>query len=151
MQSRGFEVVEEYKDKDIHIPKRGTKYSAGYDVESAEDVVIKPFKLGGVPTLVPTGLKAYCQDDEFYMLASRSSGPKKGLVMANSVGIIDKDYYNNETNEGHFFFQYYNVSDKDLIIHKGDIIGQVIFMKYLITDDDNATGVRRAGFGSTDK
>ena len=100
---------------------------------------------------LPTGLKAYCEDDEFFLLANRSSGPKKGFVMANSVGIVDADYYNNETNDGHFYFQYYNFLDHDLEVKKGDVIGQVIFMKYLIVDDDAAEGIRIGGFGSTDK
>lgn len=151
MRSRGFEVVEEYKDKGINLPVRSTKYAAGYDVEAAEDVVIPAFKPGIKPTLIPTGLKAYCLEDEYYMLVNRSSGPKKGLLMANSIGIIDSDYYNNENNEGHFYFQYFNIKDEDITIHKGDVIGQVIFQKYLIVDNDNAEGVRTGGFGSTDK
>lgn len=85
------------------------------------------------------------------MLLNRSSGPKKGLIMANSVGIIDKDYYNNESNERHFYFQYYNIKSEEITIHKGDVIGQVIFQKYLLVDSDNATGNRKGGFGSTDK
>ncbi len=71
--------------------------------------------------------------------------------MANSIGIIDHDYYENESNDGHFYFQYFNCSDHDIEIKKGDIIGQIIFQKYLITDNDIAEGVRTGGFGSTDK
>ncbi len=151
MRLRGFEVAKGWEDKDIHLPIRKTKHAAGYDVEAAEDVVIPPFKLGGKPTLIPTGLKAYCQDDEFYMLVNRSSGPKKGFVMANSIGIIDADYYGNVTTDGHFYFQYYNFLDTDLVIKKGDVIGQVIFQKYLIVDNDHAEGIRTGGFGTTDK
>ena len=109
MRERGFEIVEEYKDKGINLPVRKTKHSAGYDVEAAEDVVIPAYKFGTKPTLIPTGLKAYCKEDEYYVLVNRSSGPKKGFVMANSIGIIDSDYYNNESNEGHFYFQYFNL------------------------------------------
>jgi len=148
---RGFEVVKGYEDKNINLPVRKTKYSAGYDVEAAEDIIIPKYTPGIKPTLIPTGLKAYCQDDEFYMLVNRSSGPKKGFLMANSIGIIDKDYYGNETNDGHFYFQYFNCSDKDIEVKKGDIIGQVIFMKYLITDNDVSDNIRTGGFGSTDK
>lgn len=151
MRTRGFEIAKGYEDKDIHLPVRKTKNSAGYDVEAAEDVVIPPFKFGMKPTLIPTGLKAYCQEDEFYMLVNRSSGPKKGFIMANSIGIIDADYYGNETNDGHFYFQYYNFKDEDLVIKKGDVIGQVIFQKYLTVDNDSAEGVRTGGFGSTSK
>lgn len=151
MRSRGFEIAKGYEDKDIHLPVRKTKNSAGYDVEAASDIVIEPYKNGMKPTLIPTGLKAYCQDDEYYILVNRSSGPKKGLVMANSIGIIDADYYGNESNDGHFYFQYWNFGDKPLEIKKGDVIGQVIFQKYLTVDDDNATGMRTGGFGSTNK
>ena len=151
MRLRGFEIAKGYEDKDIHMPVRKTKNSAGYDVESASDIVIEPYKNGMKPTLIPTGLKAYCQDDEYYILVNRSSGPKKGLVMANSIGIIDADYYGNESNDGHFYFQYWNFGDKPLEIKKGDVIGQVIFQKYLTVDDDNATGMRTGGFGSTNK
>ena len=151
MRLRGCEIAKGYEDKDIHMPVRKTKNSAGYDVEAASDVIIEPYKHGMKPTLIPTGLKAYCQDDEYYILVNRSSGPKKGFVMANSIGIIDADYYGNESNDGHFYFQYWNFGDKALEIKKGDVIGQVIFQKYLTVDDDNATGMRTGGFGSTNK
>lgn len=149
MRVRGFEIAKGWEDKDIHIPRRSTKNAAAYDIEAAEDIVIPPYKPGIKPTLIPTGLKTYCAHDEWYMLANRSGGPKKGFVMANSVGIIDSDYYGNESNDGHFMFQYYNFGENDLVIKKGDRIGQLIFMKYLITDDDDADGVRTGGFGST--
>lgn len=152
MRLRGFEVVKGYEDKKINLPVRKTKFSAGYDVEAAEDICIMPFKFGDKPTLVPTGLKAYCADDEYFMLLNRSSNPfKKGLVLANSVGIIDKDYYGNPDNDGHFYFAYYNFFKEPLYIKKGDVIGQVIFQKYLLVDDDVASGERLSGFGSTDR
>ena len=147
---RGFEIAKGWEDKGINLPVRKTKHSAGYDVEAAEDVVIPPYTPGAKPTLIPTGLKAYCAEDEWYMLVNRSGGPKKGFVMANSIGVIDSDYYNNETNDGHFYFQYWNFNNEDLVIHKGDVIGQVIFQKYLLVDNDEAEGVRTGGFGSTD-
>lgn len=149
---RGFEIAKGWEDKGINLPVRKTKNAAGYDIEAAEDTIVPAFKPGEKPTLVKTGLKAYCQPDEFYMLCNRSSNPgKRGLVMANSVGIIDSDYYENEDNDGHFMFAYYNFFDHDVEIKKGDCIGQAIFMKYLIVDNDEATGVRKGGFGSTGK
>lgn len=149
---RGFEIAKGFEDKGIRLPERKTKHSAGYDIEAAEDCIIPVFKPGQKPTLIKTGLKAYCQPDEYYMLCNRSSNPgKKGLVMANSVGIIDSDYYGNQDNDGHFMFAYYNFFDHDVEIKKGDVIGQAIFMKYLVTDDDCAEGERTGGFGSTNK
>lgn len=151
MKQRGFEIVSKYKDQNITLPIRKTKYAAGYDIASASDIVVPIFKPGIKPTLVPTGLKGYCKKNEYFMLVSRSSGPKKGLIMPNSIGIIDHDYYNNEDNEGEFFFQFFNCSDHDITIHKGDMIGQVIFQTYLLVDDDiPANEIRKGGFGSTD-
>lgn len=149
---RGFEIAKGWEDKNINLPVRKTGKSAGYDVEAAEDTIIPPFERGCKPTLIHTGLKAYCQDDEWYMLANRSSNPgKKKLVLANGLGIIDADYYSNPDNDGEFMYAYYNVGTEPLEIKKGDIIGQVVFQKFLIVDNDNATGERSGGFGSTNK
>ena len=92
------------------------------------------------------------KDDEYLMLCNRSSNPKKkGLILANSVGIVDKDYYENPDNDGHIMFAFFNVKDVDVEIKKGDAIGQGIFKQYLVTDDDVAEGERLRGFGSTNK
>lgn len=152
MKVRGFEVAKGYENMGVNMPVRKTKYSAGYDVEAIEDTIIPAFKFGMKPTLVKTGLKAYCMDDEYIKLVNRSSNPgKKGLVLANSVGIIDADYYNNPDNDGHFMFAYYNFFTEDILIKKGDVIGQAIFEKFLTIDNDDATGERVGGFGSTSK
>ncbi len=149
---RGFEIAKGFEDKEINLPVRKTKYSAGYDVEAAEDTIIPSFKKGMKPTLVKTGIKSYMQENEYLMLANRSSNPgKKGLILANSVGIIDKDYYGNSDNDGHIMFAFYNIKDEDVEIKKGDCIGQAIFMPFLIADNDEAEGKRIGGFGSTSK
>ena len=149
---RGFEIAKGFEKEGINLPERKTKNSAGYDIEAAEDCIIPSFKLGQAPTLIKTGLKAYCPEDEYYMLVNRSSNPgKKGLILANSIGIIDSDYYGNESNDGHFMFAYYNFFEHDVQVKKGDVIGQVIFSKYFKVDNDNAEGIRTGGFGSTNK
>lgn len=152
MKKRGFEIVKGYENKNINLPVRKTKLSAGYDIEAAEDIVIPSFKVGTKPTLIKTGLKCYMQNDEYLMLVNRSSNPvKRALVLANSVGIIDADYYNNPDNDGHLMYAFYNYSKEDITIKKGDNIGQAIFMKYLLVDNDSSNGERKGGFGSTDK
>ena len=149
---RGFEIAKGFEDKEINLPVRKTKYSAGYDVEAAEDTIIPAFKPGMKPTLIKTGIKAYMQQYEYLMLANRSSNPgKKGLILANSVGIVDADYYSNPDNDGHIMFAFYNIKDEDVEIKKGDCIGQAIFMPFLISDGDEAEGIRIGGFGSTNK
>ena len=148
---RGFEIAKGFENQNINLPVRNTKYSAGYDIECAEDITIEPFN-GGNPALIKTGIKAYMEDDEYLMLCNRSSNPKKkGLVLANSIGIVDKDYYGNPDNDGAIMFAFYNVKNEPVTIKKGERIGQAIFMKYLICDNDNADGIRTGGFGSTDK
>ena len=152
MKTRGFEIAKGWEDRDINFPVRKTLHAAGYDVEAAEDTVIPPFERGCKPTLIHTGLKTYCQDNEWYMLANRSSNPgKKKLVLANGIGIIDADYYCNPDNDGEFMYAYYNMSNEDVVIKKHDVIGQLVFMSYLTVDEDKAEGVRTGGFGSTDK
>ena len=151
-RKRGFEVAKGFEESGINLPVRKTKYSAGYDVEAAEDVVIPSFKKGMKLTLVKTGIKAYMEEDEMLLLYNRSSNPgKKGLILANSVGVIDKDYYGNPDNDGHIMFAFFNVKEEDIEIKKGDVVGQAIFQKYLVTDDDVAEGERVGGFGSTNK
>ena len=150
--TRGFEIAKGFEDKNINLPVRKTKCSAGYDFEAAEDTIVPSFKRGDAPTLIKTGVKAYMQEDEVLYLYNRSSNPKKkGLVLANSVGVVDADYYGNPDNDGHIMFAFYNTRDEDIEIKKGEAIGQGVFMKYLMADDDQAGGERTGGFGSTSK
>lgn len=145
---RGFEIAKGFEEIGVNLPVRGTKFSAGYDFECVTETIIKPNEI----KLVPTGVKAYMRDDEFLALYVRSSVPlKKGLVMANSTGIVDSDYYNNEGNDGHIMFQLRNVTDNNVVIEKGERIGQGIFQKYFIADGDASEGIRESGFGSTGK
>lgn len=104
------------------------------------------------PTLVPTGVKCRLDSGTYLELSVRSSCPLKyWLVMANSVGIIDADYYNNPDNEGHIYFQIINLSPFPVKLCKGDVIGQGIIKSYYTTEDDQASGDRLGGFGSTSK
>lgn len=151
-KKRGFEIAKGFENQGINLPERKTKFSAGYDIEAAEDCIIPAFKPGQKPVLVKTGLKAYMQNNEYLMLCNRSSNPgKKGLILANSVGIVDADYYENPDNDGAIMFAFYNFFENDIEIKKGDVIGQAIFLQYGIVDDDEAEGNRVGGFGSTSK
>ena len=150
--ARGFEIAKGFEDSKINLPVRKTKLSAGYDFEAAEDTVVPAFKRGDAPTLIKTGIKAYMEEDEVLYLYNRSSNPKKkGLILANSVGVVDADYYGNPDNDGHIMFAFYNMRDEDVIIKKGEAIGQGVFSKYLTIDNDQAGGERTGGFGSTSK
>ncbi|WP_304153949.1 dUTP diphosphatase [Megamonas hypermegale] len=147
MRKRGFEIISDYKDKDIHLPMRKTAKSAGYDLEAAQDKLIKAGQCG----VIATGLKAYMQDDEYLGIHIRSSlAFKKHLNLINSQGVIDADYYNNPDNEGHIMIGLINFGTEDVFIQKGMRIAQAIFYKFLTVDDDIANdSVRQGGFGST--
>ena len=159
------------------LPERKTKHSAGYDFVVSENTVVPSYLisiknlLGSwdgewtleeaakvvknnylKPTLVPTHIKCKLDPDTYLDLSVRSSTPLKNLfILANGVGIIDADYYNNPDNEGHIFFQILNLSPVDVLLKAGDRIGQGIIKKYEITEDDTAMGERVGGFGSTTK
>ncbi len=145
MRLRGFELVSQYSDCQL-LPKRETAQAAGYDLKVAEAMVLEP----GEIKLVPTGVKAYMQANEVLYLYDRSSNPrKKGLVLINSVGVIDGDYYGNEANEGHIFAQMQNITDQPVSLEVGERIVQAVFVPFLLADGDQASGQRQGGFGST--
>ena len=145
---RRFEVVSRCKDMNVKLPKRKTKKSAGYDFFAIEDFTLYPNKL----CIIPTGVKAYMEDDEVLYLHIRSSVAfKRGVRMLNSIGVIDADFVDNPDNEGEISLGLLSHNDDIVHIQKGERIAQGVFHKFLITDDDNAEGQRVGGIGSTDK
>ena len=123
------QLYEEYE-----IPSRETYYAAGYDFHALCDFVIKP----GMTKKIPTGIKAEMENDEVLLIVVRSSqGFKYNVRLINQVGVVDKDYYNNPTNEGHIWIGLKNEGIKDYVVNKGDGIAQGMFIKYLLTANDD--------------
>lgn len=174
-----FEVVSKYQDAGLSLPVRATANAAGYDLAAAEDIVIYPYldymdflknnttyqsgevltldrmasltKSSSVkPALISTGMKCHLDTDKYLELVVRSSSPLKyWIICANSVGVIDADYYNNPDNEGEIFLQVINLSPFPIKVQKGEKIAQGIIKQYCLTENDNATAERKGGFGST--
>jgi dUTP pyrophosphatase len=145
---RYFEVVnKEHRtsDGEITLPVRSDKGSAGYDFVSPVNVIIPPNE----SRLFFTDVKACMNEDEVLMLYVRSSMGKIPVVIANGTGIIDSSYYNNPSNDGNIGFRLLNLGNENYVIHRGDRIGQGVFTKYLVTDDDQTIGERTGGFGSS--
>ena len=133
--------------EDIKIPKRATKCSAGYDLFAPEPITLKPRET----VTVATGLRVLMPDDWCLLILPRSGlGFKYKLRLNNTVGVIDADYSNSE-NEGHIFVRMTNESDKTLEITKGTAFAQGIFVKYLLTEDDDVTNERNGGLGSNSR
>ena len=160
MKIRGFEKIskEQFKKDcednfvfidydEIILPKRATAKSAGYDVYSLFTFTLQPNE----EIKIPTGIKTYMQDDEVLKAFPRSGhGFKYYIRLANTIGIIDADYFNNEGNEGHIWVKLRNEGIKPFSVKQGDAICQFIFQKYLLADNDSFDGETRiGGFGST--
>src|SRR5690554_2466876 len=129
---RRFEIISKYKNENIELPKRATTDSAGYDLAIVEDVLIKP----GEIKLVPTGLRVKMLKNEVMFVYPRSSlALKRGLMMSNSVGVIDADYYYAE-NEGHISIPLFNITKEEVLLKKGERVAQGIFTNYFKTSND---------------
>lgn len=148
MRRRGFEIVTAYQGKEIRLPERKTRASAGYDLEAADAVSLPPRSV----SLIPTGLKAYMREDEYLGVHIRSGfSIRKAVSLINGQGIIDADYYNNPENEGHIMIAVYNHGNDAVTVEKGTRIAQGVFYRYLVIDGD-APGkgeARQGGLGST--
>ena len=154
---RGFEIISDNQlkidglrgyNETIKLPKRGTKKSAGYDIFAPYDI----FLTRGEEITIPTGLKAYMQDGEVLLAFPRSGlGFKYYCRMANTIPVIDGDYYNNSKNEGHIFVKIRNEGEKTMEIKQGEGMCQMIFMPFLLCDGDSFDDGedRQGGFGST--
>lgn len=144
-------VVNPVPHSDLKLPKRATKCSAGYDIYSPIDFILKP----GETIKIPTGVRVLLDENKFLMIVPRIGlGFKYRSQLDNTVGVIDADYSNSD-NEGHIWIKITNDSnpnetaDKTMFISKGQGIAQGIILSYGLTDDDDTNGIRNGGFGST--
>ncbi len=145
-----FEIVKNefrwFPDVEIKLPVRADKGSAGHDFYSLEEVGIAP----GEQYLFWTDIKAQMNDNNVLQIYPRSSLGVKGLILANTVGIIDQSYYGNSSNDGNIGICLRNVGDKPYIIKKYERIAQGIFIKYDVMDDEEENNNERCGgFGSS--
>lgn len=148
MKTRGFEVVRDtfrkFAYKEIKLPTRGTSKAAAYDFYSNDTYIIKPNEIAKIWTDV----KSYMGDNEVLLLDVRSSMGGK-FMLANTIGVIDADYYSNDNNDGNIGVFLKNISNETLVVNKGDRIAQGMFFTYLVADNGNTDEIRNGGFGST--
>ncbi len=131
----------------VSPPKRATSGSAGYDFVSPISVCINP----GQKIVVPTGIRARMAKEKVLLIVPRSSlGFKYQIGLANTIGVIDSDYYFGD-NEGHIMIALENRGQEQVLIEAGDRFAQGLFVSYFTTDDDDAIGERTGGMGSTGK
>lgn len=131
----------------IQLPKRATAKSAGYDFYTLEDLLLEP----GESFVVKTFIRCKMEKGWMLSLFPRSGqGFKNFIGLANTVGIIDADYYES-SNEGHIMIKLVNWHpSKIFTCNAGTAIAQGVFIPHGVTVDDEANGKRYGGFGSTD-
>ena len=136
--------------KETALPTRATAASAGYDILTPINIKLNP----GESMVVPTFLR--CKIDPIWALflfPKSGLGFKYNVTLANTIGVVDADYYNTKcdgvANEGHIMVKLKNLGDKPMELEAGSKFCQGIFLMYGITTDDEASGVRNGGFGST--
>jgi len=147
--SRKFEVVSPNFRKnpgvEIKLPERATRNSAGYDIFSPVDATIMPEE----NVMIWTDVKVSMFYDNVLLINVRSSMGKHPVMLSNTQGWVDSDYYSNPDNDGNIGVRLFNMGTEPYVIKAGDRIAQAMFTKYMITIDDTANSVRTGGFGST--
>lgn len=148
--NRYFEVVNNTHRKtnaDITLPTRATKSSIAYDFYSPIDIIIESMK----SAMIWTDVKAKFNTDEALLINVRSSMGKHPIMIANTQGWIESDYYSNPDNDGNIGVRLFNLGTEPYVIKAGDRIAQGMFIKYLEADNGNTDAERNGGFGSSGK
>ena len=148
--SRYFEVVSDKfrKNKgEITLPTRATKHSIAYDFYSPVDIKIDPMQ----SVMIWTDVKAKFNENEALLINVRSSMGKFPVMIANTQGWIESDYYSNPDNDGNIGIRLFNLGTEPYVIKTGDRIAQGMFIEYLRAESGNTDNVRQGGFGSTNK
>ena len=132
---------------DIPLPCRATTGSAGYDFVCPVEVTMRP----GDTAVIPTSIRCFMEPGWVLLNCPRSSlGRKHGIRLANTVGVIDSDYYFAD-NEGHILVMLVNGGDHVVTIAKGERFCQGIFLPHGLAQEEKVTAGRTGGFGSTGK
>ena len=149
------EVRDEFKvfpNVETKLPERSDSRSAGYDLHSKEDYVLQP---GESHTFWTDVCATMFFDNVMFIFARSGLGCKKGVVPRNCVGVIDPSYYGNSSTGGNLAVCLENNGDEPLEVKIGDRIAQIVYCRYLVTDDDRFLSQkekgpgRSGGFGST--
>lgn len=130
---------------DVALPSYQTAEAAGFDLAASEDVTVP----AGEVRLVPTGLVIAVPHGCFLGIFARSSTPlKRGLMVANGVGVVDPDYAGPDDE---IKVQVVNFTKEDVLVRRGDRIAQGIFIPCVRAEweEGHTRETSRGGFGST--
>lgn len=146
-----FEIVKdqyrEHPDVCIPMPTRATKHSAGYDICTPVDITIWKDQT----IKIKTDIKCKMDADTVMLIFPRSStGIKHGIILTNTIGVIDADFYGNQENDGNITLALTKIDGTFTKFKAGDKIAQAVFVKYQ-TDGETVSTERTGGIGSTSK
>ena len=142
------QVADEHRKNkgEVRLPLKQTKGSAGYDVYSPVDITVNP---GAISETIFLDFKAHFPDDMVLLFLPRSSMGRKGVMLSNTIGVIDSSYANNPSNDGNIGVQFYTLSKEPFDIKAGDRVGQIMLVKIGAFENQNSDAERTGGFGST--
>lgn len=132
-------------DKKHALPKHQTEGAAAFDLVARESVEILPGKIG----YVPLNIAVETPEGHFLLIAPRSSTHKKGIIMANSIGIGDPDF---SGDKDEYRAAYYNFTDAPVVVEGGERIAQGMFVRFARAEweeVDRLDNKTRGGFGTT--
>lgn len=132
-------------DKDVPLPLYKTESAAAFDLHARIAVEIPPKEF----KYIPLNVAVETPPGHFLMLVARSSTHKKGIWMANGVGIGDPDF---SGNEDEYSAVYYNFTDKPVLVEKGERIAQGLIVKrepVIWQEVENMPNKTRGGWGTT--
>lgn len=147
---RKFEIVKDEMRRtigEIKLPERASENSIAYDIYSPINVTIPPMQ----SKMIWTDIKAKFGEEEALLINVRSSMGKYKIMLANTQGWIESDYYENNSNDGNIGINLFNFGEKSYEIKKGDRIAQCMLINYLTFENGNTNKKRNGGFGSTGK
>ncbi|MEK9175059.1 MAG: dUTP diphosphatase [Patescibacteria group bacterium] len=133
-------------DKSLPLPEYKTAGAVAFDLASRIDMTILPKSIA----YIPLNVALEPPEGHMVLLAARSSLHKKGLMLANGVGIVDRDF---SGNEDEYHAAVYNFSDNPVNISRGDRVAQAVFKPYEKAEwheVDDLENKSRGGFGTTD-
>ena len=144
-----FEIVDDKfrKNETAQLPLRATAHSVGYDFFSPVDIEIPPMSAA----MIWTDVKVRFGPDEALLINVRSSMGKQPVMLANTQGWIESDYYSNPDNDGNIGIRLFNLGQTPYKIERGQRFAQGMFIKYLIAENCNSDSERVGGIGSTGK
>lgn len=134
---------------DVFLPKIATEKSAGADFFTPVDIHLEP----GEEMKIATGIKAHMAKWTRLSIVPKSGiGFKYFVRIANTIGTIDGDYWENPENDGCIFVKIRNEGNRTMHINKGESFCQGIF-EFYIPDRDYfkaSKKTRGGGLGSTE-